>query len=409
MNLTWSLAWRNLWRHGRRTWLTVGAMVFSNILLVFLISLQLGSYEMMINNSLAMFTGHLQVQQEGYQQEQKMRQSVPAALELADHLRGELNVETVAVRAGGFALASSEQRSIGIQILGVQPQREMLVSTIPGLVSRGRYLSAMDAEEIVIGATLARNLRIDLGDELTFLGTAADGSMAVGIVTVVGILDTGVNDLDRSISQVPLGYFQRSFGLGDQAHTIVVTVPAIEEVDSAVAYVRGLLPAANGLVVLDWDTLQPGLRQAIKADMSSAWFMYAVLIFLVALSVLNTQLMSVMERTREFGVMIALGTRPGQLARLVLGETLMMSLLGLGLGLLLGGVLVVYLANVGFTFPGMAEMGERFGLPDRMYPEVSLLSMFWGPSVVFVGALLAALYPAARLFKLNPLTAMKAI
>ena len=162
------------------------------------------------------------------------------------------------------------------------------------------------------------------------------------------------------------------------------------------------------MVVLDWDDLQPGLKQAIQADMFSAFVMYAVLIVLVAFSVLNTQLMSVLERTREFGVMLALGMRPAQLARLVGMETLLMSGLGLVLGVLLGALLTWYLSVVGFAYPGMEELGAKFNMPGRMYPEVSLLSLFWGPAVVMLGALLAAMYPALRLFRLVPVAAMRA-
>ena len=130
---------------------------------------------------------------------------------------------------------------------------------------------------------------------------------------------------------------------------------------------------------------------------------------LVAFSVLNTQLMAVLERTREFGVMLALGMRPSQLARLVGMETLLMSALGLLLGVLLGAILTVYLSQVGFAYPGMEEFGAKFNMPGRMYPEVSPLSLLWGPAVVLLGAMLAAVYPALRLFRLQPVDAMRAV
>ncbi len=150
MSVIWRLAWRNLWRHRRRTWLTVGAMVFCNVLLIFLIALQLGSYDMMIRNSLGPITGHAQVQHPDYLEDGKMRQTVPAAESLADAIRSVPGVESAAVRAMGFALASSEDRSYGIQITGVQPAFEPLVSTLPGMVSEGRYLNPGSTDEIVV-------------------------------------------------------------------------------------------------------------------------------------------------------------------------------------------------------------------------------------------------------------------
>ena len=138
-------------------------------------------------------------------------------------------------------------------------------------------------------------------------------------------------------------------------------------------------------------------------------FLACVLVLLVAFSVLNTQLMSVLERTREFGVMLALGMKPSRIARLVGMETLMMAALGLSIGVLGGAAVVAYLSIAGFYFPGMEEMAGKFNLPDRMYPSVTFFSMLLGPSVVFLFSLLAALYPSLRLFRLQPVEAMRAV
>jgi putative ABC transport system permease protein len=409
VNSNWRLAWRNLWRNRRRTWLTVGAMVFSNILLVFLISLQLGSYDMMIEATLRAFTGHLQVQHRGYHEQPKIRRSIPGVLDRAQALRGELGLEALTARASAFALASSDERSLGIQIVGIEPDYEPLVSSLPGLVREGRWFSGVDAEEIILGKVLARNLKLSLGDEVTFIGSGRDGSFAAGIARVVGILDSGMTELDRSLAQMPIGYFDSVFTMEGHGHSIVVELASLDQVPGYQQRIEQYLSAETDLVVLDWDALQPGLRQAIRADMTSAWFVYSILIVLVAFSVLNTQLMSVLERTREFGIMLALGIKPLRLGSLVAQETALMSLMGLSIGVGIGWMLAYYLSVVGFTYPGMEEMGEKFNLPAYVYPEVSLLSMLWGPSMVFLGAMLAAIYPALRLLHLQPVAAMRAV
>jgi len=142
--------------------------------------------------------------------------------------------------------------------------------------------------------------------------------------------------------------------------------------------------------------------------MGSAFFMYGVLVVLVAFSVLNTQLMSVLERTREFGIVMSLGLTPGRLGRLVMLETAMMGLLGLLIGALLGGALTAWLGINGFTWPGMDEMAVKFNLPSRIYPTPTLVSLFAGPAVVMLFSLLATLYPALRLHRLQPVEAMRA-
>ena len=229
-----------------------------------------------------------------------------------------------------------------------------------------------------------------------------------GVATGIGIIDSGLEEVDRSMAQVPLGWFQQVFAMGDAGHAVVVRAPSVDQVQATASALRSLLTPAQDLVVLDWETLVPGLRQAIQSDMTSAWFTYGVLVVLVAFGVLNTQLMSVLERTREFGVMLALGMSPGRLARLVGIETLLLAGLGLGLGLVGGGLLSWYLSVAGFIYPGVEEMMERFMLGGRIYPEVSAVSMLIGPAAVFVGAMLAALYPALRLFRLRPVAAMQA-
>ena len=403
------MAWRNLWRHKRRTWLTVGAMIFSNLILVFAISLQFGSYQMMIDNTLKAYTGHLQIQREGYNDEPRMRSSIENIIPLADSVRKHLNSDHIAARGVAFALTSSEERSYGLQLIGVEPGFEVNVSSLPGLIKQGKYFSDSSAAEIVIGTVLARNLRVNIGDELTLLGSGHDGEFAAGIVNVAGIFESGTADIDRSMAQLPIGYFQDLFGMDGRGHNIVINGHDLSQVPVIQQDLRAMLKDRSELVVLEWDKLQPGLKQAIQADLASAWFMYGVLIILVAFSVLNTQLMSVLERTREFGVMMALGVKPSRLGALVMTETALMSGLGLAIGAFFGFMLTYYLNIVGFSYPGMEEMAAQFNLPDRMYPSLSVLSIMLGPGIIFSFSLLASIYPAVRLFFLQPVTAMRAV
>jgi len=409
VNLVFRLAWRNLWRHPRRTWLTVGAIMFSNMLLVFMISLQFGMYGLMIDNTLQAFTGHLQIQAPGYIDDQKMRQTVDDVVPLATKLRDYFDSDRIAARATAFALVSSEERSYGTAVIGVEPAFERNVSTLPELVSQGRYLGEQGAAEIVIGAALARNLRVALGDELTLIGSGRDGSFAAAVVNVVGVFESGLADFDRSITEIPLGFFQDVFYMDGSGHHIVINLPLIDDVPVVQEQVEALLAGGQNLVVHDWDALQPGLQQAIKADMSSAFFMYGILVILVAFSVLNTQLMSVLERTHEFGIVMSLGLTPGRLGRLVLLETAILGLLGLLFGALLGALVTYWFSVYGFSYPGMEEMTAKFHLPSRFYPQISIPSLLLGPAVVFMFTILAAVYPALRLRKLHPVEAMRAV
>jgi putative ABC transport system permease protein len=416
MGINLTLAWRNLWRHPRRTALTLAAIVFSDVLLVWMIALQLGQYDMMIDSTLRAFSGHVQIQAHGYLDKPQMHRTIPNAINLAAEIRKALHDKEsapkasahVSARALGFALVSSEERSYGAQIAGVQPQYEPKVSVIPGLIKQGRYLNGANSEEAVIGSVMARNLKVGVGDELTLLGSGKDGSFAAAVVSVVGIYDSGNTELDRYMVQVPLQYFQEVFSMRGSAHSIVITAASHEQSKVLTPWLRNHIKNDN-LDVIMWERLQPGLKQAIQADFSTAWLMYGVLVALVAFSVLNTFLMSVLERTHEFGIMLALGLTPGKVGRLVWTESLFMALTGMALGIVAGAVFTSYFTIHGFSYPGMEELASKFNLPDRFYPQLDVVSLLLGPGVIFTATLLAALWPAARIHLLKPVEAMQAV
>jgi ABC-type lipoprotein release transport system permease subunit len=252
-------------------------------------------------------------------------------------------------------------------------------------------------------------LKIGLGDEITLLGSGVDGSFAAAVAIVKGIFESGVVDLDRNVAEIPLQFFDDTFYMQGAGHQISLFAAHLDDVDALQAQVESLLPAGSDLVVPDWSLLQPGVRQAIQADMSSAFFMYFILVILVSFSVLNTQLMSVLERTHEFGIIMALGLRPGRLGRLVIIETVLMGLMGTVLGMLAGALLTMWVSHVGFSIPGMEEMAVQFNLPSTMHPQLTLFSLTTGPAVVFIFTLLAAGYPALRMHWQNPVEAMRAV
>lgn len=402
------LAWRNLWRHPRRTWLTGAAIAFSTTLLVFMITLQLGAYDMLIENNLRMFIGQMQVQRDGYLDKPQMRLTVSNARTLAERLARDGGMPAVAVRAHGFALAASEARSYGVPVVGVEPDKEPAVSAIPGLIKHGRYLSTADAQEVVVGSALARNLKIAVGDELALLGSARDGSGVATVVQVVGVFETGIADIDRQLVQMPLPSFQDAFAMGEEAHTLVMAGLALEHIPEAKARVKALLPAEAGLVVRDWQELIPGLQQLIQVDMVQNWFLYISLIVIVTFSILNTFLMSVLERTREFGILLALGASPLRVGSMVMLESGLLTALGLAAGMAVGGGLALYFYIHGFTFPGLKEVHAQFGGTGVVTPKLSPVTLTLGPAIILLATLCASLYPVLRIRRLEPVEAIRA-
>lgn len=400
------MAWRNVWRHPRRSGLTIAAISATATLLIFSITLQLGAYDVMIDSTLRQFTGYLQVQRQGYLDRPGLRLDIPGAAALARRIE-ERTGTTVAMRGQAFALASSGSRSHGVMVVGVEPSREPRVSNLPETIRHGRYLAATNAYESVLGEALARRLKVEVGDELTLLGSGREGSMAAAVVRVVGLFESGARKLDQNLVEIPLPVFQSVFNLPDAAHSLVVSAGNARQAALLADRVRLLLPPASGLVALQWGQLLPGLKQLIEADKTEGWIIYGALVLVVTLSITNTFLMAVLERTREFGILLALGMRPSRIAFLVMLESLLLVLLGLGLGLVLGGGLTAYFHFQGFTYPGLAELGTEINIPTTIYPQISFAAFFLGPGGILLFTLLAAGYPAWRVRRLQPVEAIR--
>lgn len=417
MGIDMRMAWRNIWRNPRRTLLTVAAIAFACVLLVFMLSFQLGSYDTMINASVKIHTGHLQIQAEGYDDSHDMRDVIPDPAAVGRILDGIPAVKAYTYRATAFALAASQNRACGVVVEGIDPVREAGVSTLADIIRQGRYLGADDSPAddapagALVGQLLARNLDLAVGDEVTILGQGRDGSVAATVLRVQGLYASGIEAFDRRSIQIPLPVFQQVFSMEGAVHKVVVLARSLADVPqiaSALAPRLKTLSTSRPLVVLDWKALTPGLDQAIKMDLVSGSIFYLILIMVVAFSILNTFLMAIFERTHEFGVMMAMGTRPGRLSRLVLMESIGMTLVGVVSGIVLGMAITAYFMVHGIDMGASAnEIMRQFGIPSRFYPQLSLVSATAGPAAVFLITLMAALYPALKIRRLTPVAAMR--
>lgn len=408
MNDLARLAWRNIWRNKRRTWLTSAAIAFAAVAIIFILPIQEGAYTQMIDISLRVFPGHAQVQAVGYQEQPRIYKTIDNATSLAARLRKSGHYKAVSVRAQGFALMSSADRSYGASVVGVQPETESTVSLIPGMVTEGRFLTSNSALEAVIGSALARNLKVKPGDELTLLGSAKDGAVAATILTVVGIFRSGSNEFDRFFVEIPLGTFQSTFNMGKSAHNITIIGDNPKQQSELLEQLRKDINR-DDLALLGWDQLMPGLKEGIQLDRVSGYIFYIILLVIIIFSIFNTFLMSILERTREFGLMLALGTRPYRITSIVVLESFFLTLIGLSIGTVAGIAVTYYLATIG-GIPYPAEIAEQFNIPlNRMPPEITLATIFSGPLIIFLSTNLIAWIPLLRIRKLEPVEAMRTV
>lgn len=389
----------------------MAAIAFACALLVFMLSFQFGSYEAMINAAVKVHTGYFQIQAPGYQEKREIRLVVADPEAVARLIDAVPEVTAYTFRANAFSLAASNDRTYGISVTGIDPVREFNVSSLKTLVRDGVFLSPGDGPEALVGALLAKNLRVGIGDPITLLGQGRDGSIAATVVTVKGIFASGQDDFDRNALYIPLGYFQELYAMRGAVHEIVGMTSSIWAVPAVERRLKQELERLdrdkNGpLAILDWKALMPGLAQGIYLDLVSGLIFYLLLIVVVAFSIMNTFLMAIFERTREFGVLMAIGTTTGRLTRLLLTESMMMTFVGMGAGMLLGSLVTLYYQIVGIDFGGASEILKQYGIPGRMYPILTVPSLVIGPFLVCFITFWAALWPALRVRRLTPVKAM---
>lgn len=409
------IAWRNLWRNRRRTLLLSSAVAFAMLLVVFAQALQQGSYAQMRDTATSLLTGQLQLQAEGYQDDPKPRRTVPDALALAQTLRQRDDVVDAATRLMVYALVSLDERSFAAQLVGTEFAHEQQVTRIlqmaqPPLSGASEEYDADDPAAVaplVLGSRLAANLGAAVGDELVLLGTGRDGGVAVMIGQVRSLVSTGTAELDRGLILAPLAAVRGAFEYGDEAHQLAVRAESLTVAEDIARELAPQLP--TGVVALAWHELLPDLKQAIDIDQLSAQLFYYLLLGIVAFSVLNAFVMIFFERTREFGLLSALGMRRGSIQALLHWEALFLWLLGAMIGFAVLLPLLFWLARSGlYLGEQMEAYGANFYMPSRLYPATDLKLLAGTPLLLLVGVQIAVLIAAARIWRLHPVEALRA-
>lgn len=404
--LTMSMAWRNLWRNKRRTWLTAGAIAFASWLVSFAMTMQAGVYGDWITLATGMYVGNAEVTRSDFISDGKLEQSIAEATALKRQIEAMGGV-SVHPRLQGFALISVGERSFGGLLMGVEIAREASEFTIYDTLTQGALPVASD--EVVIGETLARNLGATVGEEVVVLGTAKEGGVAALALTVSGLFRTGQADFDRTFLMTHLTTVQQGFEFGDEVHSLVLNYASKEDIDQRTLEIDALMPA--GVVARSWKAIMPEVVQGIELDRIGGVFVFGMILILVTFSVVNTFLMIVYERTREFGMLLALGMRPWMIVRQVQLEAALIWLVGVGIGVGFSLVLTTILNQVGIPFGAVADtfkgVAGGVALPERLVPGFTLNAFVIAPAVLLVGTQIAAFVAGVRVNWLQPVAALR--
>ena len=403
------LALRNVLRQKRRTLFTMLTMFGGFVLSSVSIGWQYGAYYDVIDMFTGSRTGHIQVHAEGYLDDPTLYRTIDAVdlvIESIERVRG---VEASTERVYSAALVQVDEQSSGSMIIGFDPARESSATGFGNQIIEGRMMAAEPSGEMVIGDGLAVVLEAGVGDRLVLLSQASNGSIANEAYEIVGISDSGDPQTDRASCYMHIDDARQLFLLEGRAHEIAVISSSLSDVGSTTERVRealeGMTSPAQSLDVEPWQEFAREFYEAMQADVRGMWIMLGVIMIVVGVGVLNTVLMSVLERRREYGVLRAIGTRPFLIVGLVLSETAIMAAMSIAIALPVSMLTLHILGEVGLRMPVAVEYGGvQFTHMRAMITPASL----WVPAVtVFATAVLVGLAPALKAARTRPAVSMR--
>jgi ABC-type lipoprotein release transport system permease subunit len=412
LRLAARLAWRNLWRNPRRSLITALGVGAAFLILIVLIGLLGGVREQLLRNGTELILGHLQIHHAEYLPDRHVADTIATTDgrgELLAGLAQQPDIRALAPRVHADGLIASEAASAGARVLGVDPAREARVTTL--LQGITEETLAARAYGMLLGAGLAREIGAVVGSEVAVLCQAADGSLGNELFKVVGLVRTGLPGIDRTLAVAHLADVRQLLALGeDQVHELAVLIAAPMQADGVAQALQrsGLLP--EHARARSWGELAPQLRDYIALSEGGATFMILIVALFAAFGVLNSMMMAVFERTREFGMLHALGIRPGLIVLSLLAEALLLGALGLAAGFAAGALVMRDLITRGWDLTRWT--GELAMLDTRLDPvwrgvwQWDLVA--WAGLGLATATLLAVLMPAARILRLNPVEAMAA-
>jgi putative ABC transport system permease protein len=412
------LAWRNLWRNRRRTFITMTAIAFGYAMLLFVACLMAGLRWQMIENGTSLVMSQIQVQAPDYYPSRSIqktlggRQGTDVAALLAE-ITSDSRVYDAAPRVYGYGLLSAAHRSAGVELMGVEPDREPKITILSSQIASGGYLTARTPKGVVIGDKLASTIGIGLGTEIVLLTQAADGSMGNDVYNVVGIFHSGLDAVDQSLVLMNLSALQDLLALAPtRIHEVGIKLKDVVAATAVAAALGVKLEKTLPVRARAWPELAPELANYVQFNRGITVVLFFIFFLLAVIGVMNTMLMAVFERTRELGMLMALGMRPVQVIVLILAEAAGLALASLAVGAAIGVPLLWYLQVHGLDLGGAS--GEVISLAGVVvghlwYGRQDFPVYGQAALGLAVTALVSALYPAWRAAHFRPTEAIRKV
>ena len=408
-----TMAWRNLWRNSRRTYITLSAIVFGVFLAVIMMAMQDRNWADMIRLAARLGAGHVTIQHPEYLDTPALTRTVQGTDRLKRLAADDPHVIRVVERITGFAMLATARENVGAGFIAVSPEQEddETLSLLEAIVE-GEFFGSSTDGGIILGEKLASNLDVELGSKLVYTLTDKEGEIVSALARVSGIVRTGSPSVDAGICLLPIDTVREVVGFApDEAIQVAAFVDDQRASDAVVADLAAAAP--EHVAVLAWHDLQPDLAVFIAMKVGGSKVMMLVLAALVAAGIFNTLFVSVMERLREFGIMLAVGFSPGLLFRLIMLESAWLAVIGLAAAAAVTIGPYLYLASTGIDISGMipADQMEVAGVGMSTVLKVGI----YGENVALIGVsalvaiLLSGVYPAWRAGQADPVETIRLV
>lgn len=401
------IAWRNIWRNKRRTFITSGSVFFAIILAVFMRSATEGVYEGMIDNVVSFSSGYIQIHQKGYWDERSIENALVVKQSLLENLKKEPSVTYYSPRLESFALASFNQKTKGIAFIGIDPEKERQASQINKHVKSGSYFTSQDDNGIMLGEGLADYFNIKIGDSLVLISQGYHASSAAAILPVRGILSLGSPELNNNLSYLSLKNAQLFLSADSLCTSVSLYVKNSNDLEGVVKKLKNDF-LGETYEVMTWKEMMPEMDQFITADKSGHFIVIGILYFVISFGLYSTVLMMIYERQHEFGILVSIGMKNRLLMLLVFLETLFVTFFGALLGMCASFLVILYFVYNPIRFTGsIKEVYEQFGIEPIIKMSLHPSVFYYQAIIIFVLAIIVSIYPCVKVLRLKPIEAMR--
>lgn len=413
MMLLIKIAFRNLFRQRRRSILTGLSMVVGFTLMSLSMGIQEGGYGHIIDLFTRSHTGHIQLHKKSYLARPSLYKNVEYTADFEQKLQKLNGVKAIAPRIYSGALAFQGKRTTGVKVIGINPQQEVAAMTFKQKIKEGRLMSDQKDDEgyllneIIVSHAVAHILKLKLKSEMVLISQGADGSIANDLFTVVGIFGKEQDSMSRTNCYIHINKAQEFLSLGNKVHEVAFVLDHYNESRIRAKEIAATLKKSvqNEFEVLPWESVEAVFYDSMEADKSGNNVFFLIIMMIVAIGVLNTVLMAILERTREFGVLKAIGSRPGTIFILIVLETFFLAIVSTIIGGILSVAVHAYFVIQGIQFPEPVNIGGI--VIERMY-SAYLPSVFYTPAIVVIlTGVIVSLIPAYRASKIKPVDAMR--